>query len=330
MGQIQKYVQIYSNNELVPTNLLKRTAFKLTHLMKRSHTHTALALIAAACLAACSGTTELNPGLVSRLKNRGPVALSGDNPYLAANMFVASTAENSPVIRGFVKRKGAPTAVEIDQQIFSPMVLYFYYLKDREFYKLEEALGTWIIQGPSRIGADMLVDLAKSSKDLTGPPALIAEEENTSSSLTAPSSTPEITADTPEQPVSPDHLKQMADEREELYKSSFKSVAPRPKPNNPGQLGPNELATLQKAADGHPAELAPNGDLVHHVTYPGETLSAVSLWYTHDGGNAGRLARMNSIKDPDLLQPGDTVIIPAYLVKNGNRLTEQGLAAVKK
>ena len=299
---------------------------KVTHFMKGCHIALLFAAVAAG-LSACSGTTQLNSGLVSRLKNRGPVALSSDNPYLAANMFVASTMQKSPIISGFIKKKGAPTAVEIDHQLFAPMVLYFYYLKDREYYKLEESLGTWIIQGPNRIDASLAADLGRLSSGQTGEAALLTDEpESVVQNLSKP---PEILADTGPHPLpSPTtFLQQLADDQERLFKTTFKSVA-RPHHSTSFDLG--RILKLQKAAEGHPAERAPNGDLVHHVSWSGETLSAIALWYTHDRGNAPRLARINRIKKPDSLQIGDTVIIPAYLVKNGNRLTEDGLAEAKK
>ena len=70
-----------------------------------------------------------------------------------------------------------------------------------------------------------------------------------------------------------------------------------------------------------PAELTPRGDVVHHVTYPGETLSMIARWYTHDRANAGRLARINHLNNPDRLQIGDKIIVPSYLLKNKNRRT---------
>ena len=64
---------------------------------------------------------------------------------------------------------------------------------------------------------------------------------------------------------------------------------------------------------------------MHYVTFSGETLSILARWYTGDRSNAGKIARINRIADPDKLSTGDTIIIPAYLLRNKNRLTESGV-----
>ncbi|RIL09841.1 MAG: hypothetical protein DCC75_05645, partial [Proteobacteria bacterium] len=90
----------------------------------------------------------------------------------------------------------------------------------------------------------------------------------------------------------------------------------------------DESARIQELASkfsGQAAELSPKGDLVHYVTYPGETLSNIARWYTFERDNAARIARINDLKNPDQLSPGDTIVIPAYMLKNKVRLSEQAL-----
>jgi hypothetical protein len=79
-----------------------------------------------------------------------------------------------------------------------------------------------------------------------------------------------------------------------------------------------------------PAELSPKGDLVHYVTYPGETLYMIARWYTYDRENGPRLARINRLNNADRLALGDEIVVPAYMLKNKNRLSEEALKAYLK
>jgi len=72
----------------------------------------------------------------------------------------------------------------------------------------------------------------------------------------------------------------------------------------------------------HPAEITPKGDLVHYVTFPEETLLIITQWYTKDPSNVEAIARINGIKEQDHLTPGNSIIIPGYLVRNKNVLPE--------
>jgi len=98
--------------------------------------------------------------------------------------------------------------------------------------------------------------------------------------------------------------------------------------NNQQLLKTDNINNLRESAKGKPAETTPKGDIVHYVTYPGETLSMISRWYTDERENAGRIARINKLARPDKLELGDTVVIPSYLVKNKNRLTESAVKSL--
>ena len=56
-----------------------------------------------------------------------------------------------------------------------------------------------------------------------------------------------------------------------------------------------------------------------------ETLSLISRWYTKDPSNADKIARINSKNVKDSLLIGDKIIIPSYLIKNKNKLTQKAL-----
>jgi hypothetical protein len=65
-----------------------------------------------------------------------------------------------------------------------------------------------------------------------------------------------------------------------------------------------------------------NGSLVHTVTFPGENLSVVALWYTGGASNVGAIAKASGVKAAAPLKLGDNIVIPARLLR-----TRQGLSA---
>jgi hypothetical protein len=84
------------------------------------------------------------------------------------------------------------------------------------------------------------------------------------------------------------------------------------------QLSNKALELINKlvsSEDLSPAEETPRGDIVHYVTSPQETLSIIALWYSGEKENNERLGRINRIKG-ESLSPGDTLVIPRYMVKN--------------
>ena len=95
------------------------------------------------CLTACSPQLSLDNGLISRLNNRGPGALSPNNPFLAANLLISKEMEDSAELQGFIQHRGAPDALEVEKDIFTPLFLHFYYPENREQYSLEKIEETY-------------------------------------------------------------------------------------------------------------------------------------------------------------------------------------------
>jgi hypothetical protein len=61
---------------------------------------------------------------------------------------------------------------------------------------------------------------------------------------------------------------------------------------------------------------------VHTVKYPGETLPAISKWYTGDESNWEALAKANPYMDYGKMQAGTRVFIPENLLKTSDPLPE--------
>lgn len=304
-------------------------------------------------ITACSARRIVpHSGLIERLRDRGPVVLSTENPYLAANLMLSKEMELSSELRGFIKHRGAPAAIEVHKSAFGPLKMIFYYPENGECYELEDLDGTWIIRGPLLIERERMKEIASLTRNTKGQPRLALEDVNTPSTelqfgqvvkptpqvsvTVTPGKSQTLQDFTPSRsggPPSEDPFLAKLDAAERERSQAFKSPALPEYPKEgwkdpilPSKLSASEdqqfVLDLIQVTGVHPAELTPKGDLVHHVTYPGETLSMIARWYTFDRENAPRLARINRLANPDILRLGDEIVVPGYMLKNKNRLSE--------
>jgi hypothetical protein len=149
-------------------------------------------LISCTYLSACA---SFQPGLMTRdnLLNRGPVIVSRTNPYIASNILMAREVKLSPTLKGFLKIRGTPEAIEIRKNFFQPYVMFFYYSSQREQYVLEEVNDDWVIRGPEQIRGDSsqaLASLAPEKITTTEKPAEPLEKEVDLEDLMLPDSKP--------------------------------------------------------------------------------------------------------------------------------------------
>lgn len=265
-------------------------------------------------LLGCVQSPRLNHGLIGRLRDRGPVALSSDNPFLAANLLLTKEMERSPDLTGFIKHRGAPAALAVEHSSFSGLNLKLYYPENREYFNLEEIEDTWLINGPLPIPRNDMPEVARITRNQSQEPKLILPD-----SLQAPI---EKTSD------------QGLDVKDGSAFSSFTSTTVKPQlhgsPDSRRSDVSVELERMVTRTAKSPAELTPRGDLVHFVTYAGETLALLARWYTYDADNGAKIARINRLAKPDELKLGDQIVIPAYLLRNKQRLTEPGLKALQE
>ncbi|MCB0359013.1 MAG: LysM peptidoglycan-binding domain-containing protein, partial [Bdellovibrionales bacterium] len=68
-------------------------------------------------------------------------------------------------------------------------------------------------------------------------------------------------------------------------------------------------------------------DVLHTVTFRGETLYLIATWYTGTSKNAGRIAEINSITNPNAIRIGDVIRIPRYLLIRNDPLPRSRVAA---
>ena len=295
-------------------------------------------------LCACS-SFDLIPSdsLVQRLKGRGPVLVSPDNPYLAANLLLQQESKDSKELSGFLETKGLPSALSVSQDFFSPASLKFFYRENSEQYNLELLQGVWVIKGPGVIDDASAQDLLESSI-----PTRVAAIKPTALKVkVAAESTPRPSQKIEVQPKSSQDLVPLFDENDlnnndvQIAKSSQKTdknsrivipAEPEPEVSKPSEVveqkKPSPIDELISQFASSPAEATPRGDLVHYVTSEKETLKIVAKWYTKTSLTLSRIARANKLDPAATLSPGDQVVIPAELVKNKMSLPEEAIGSL--
>lgn len=241
--------------------------------------------------------------LLHELMKDGPVALSPDNPYVISNLFLGTEIQKSHILKGFVDYRGTPDAIQaaIDEEGRS--VVISYYLERSEQYTMIPHEDTWIIKGPKAIEAQALSamgNLQPSGSDapmeIKYPGEVSQASHDPENEIPLPASDAQIDKPTPRAPL-----------KEQKIIASKKT---RPAP------------AVSKKPVSAKIENSPSGDIIHHISYPGETLRLVSLWYTGTADNSERLARINSFSDPDVLTMGQLVRIPRYMLKRRDPLPE--------
>ena len=85
---------------------------------------------------------------------------------------------------------------------------------------------------------------------------------------------------------------------------------------------PEPRSASQRGRSAH-IRISSNGDLIHRVTFPGETVRILSAWYTGSIENVGRLSRINDIDNPDILYIEEEIRIPSYMVRQSEPLPEE-------
>jgi hypothetical protein len=288
-----------------------------------------LGLLAVSQSACSSGSSNY---LRKDLANTGPMILSRDNPYIASNLFVANECSESAFMDGFVKHRGAPDAIEVTDKYFKPFRVYFFYLQSREAYLFEEGSKEWIIRGPQRIPdevigrfGDVRSTAGKSAPLVnapTGPSSPVSPEEKENSVTetnlgVAPAPTPSVQLGSQYRKRKSATLRPTDMPPEDNYATEEPTTTPPILTKHGESAGRSALEPAAPAAlpsskaysDSFPT------DIVHQVTYPRETLRMIASWYTDSPENAARIARINGIENPNVLQLDQRVRIPGYLLK---------------
>lgn len=285
----------------------------------------------------CTKTATLRDTIMSHLRDKGPVDVVSDNPFLASSLLLSKEAESSPEMRGFIEHKGSPRAFEVRSAEGGKSTITFYYPDSREEYSFDKVDGAYIISGPFPIEAKKLGEVQNIKSAGSSQPAAARTPETSrtpeirqpspkkSSPTEAPSSKP-TTA--PTEPPAPQQSAPAGETRTGSAPPTGKDSLPALKTGPTPDQGAAIQEIIAKHGGANPAEITSKGDLVHFVTFQGETLSIIARWYTLDLINAPRIARINRLSEPNALKLGDQIIIPSYLVRNKSRLTAPGMQAL--
>lgn len=249
------------------------------------------------------------PELVASLSLEGMTVLSPDNPFVAANLLVTRLAQKSPEVKGFIDHEGVPLAVETVLKPSEPLEIRFFYDNPARLYSVSESGAVWIIQGPAPISSEQLSILKQRGAAL----AALGGEQRTSPQMPPPEVP--VQSEEPPRKVAASPLTEPSTSRTPAIEQQPPSLSTETQ----------KLKLLAEAHGGALAEITPRGDLVHYVTFPGETLRMIARWYTFEAENAARLARINKRSNPDQVAIGDTIVIPSYMLQNRSRLTEAAL-----
>jgi hypothetical protein len=264
------------------------TAFLLDGMSFKSIS-IACALFLAPVLTGCSGTTRSATGLYDRLNNRGPVLLSSDNPFLPANRLLSQELESSSEMRDFVAKRGSPAAIAVRNGILERTELSLFYPSESEVYTLVRKPSGWVVGAPEPLSDETLARL---------------EEELAVGGFSTSRPAGAVLKDGGQGDLDQEH--------------SARARFDGKWPSWPQQATSNSHSGGRQSAV---VRIARNGTLTHTVTFPGESLSVVAVWYTGAASNLYLISRANGIAPEQYLKLGEQVVIPAKIAKNKKPLT---------
>ncbi len=258
----------------------------------------------------------------SSLIDKGILPLSSDNAYLGSNLFIAEEAEKSVQLFQFLKGRGGPAAMELIEDGDETPTLYMYYPKDREVYAAELVLiknpdesqyREWLVRGPFGIERKDFRELSRlETSFISEPPFVIkgreirfrneVQRDVTTSVLIPAVPTP---VPTPKKIVK----KPTTTSGEVITQKGTNT----PTMEHLKPINSDQQAILQ--ARGF-AERGENGDLIHTVKDPNETIATLAEWYTGSNSHSEAIMKASGISAGSKLSVGTKIKIPASLVKN--------------
>jgi hypothetical protein len=272
-----------------------------------------LSLLACLSFSACSLYFGEGSDLIRLVDGQGPLVLSKTNQYLAANQLVALESSQSPVMKGFLKNKGNPTAISVETDYLGKITYNYYYPEDGTYYLIERNGDTYAIQGPARLPDSTAATLirtqeissATANNNWKAGNGALRGGENYGSGTSGLKETPLVENDIATSNLESDILSDLDSPVADISRDSD-----------------SVLARLKQRSDQPAAERTPKGDLVHYVSGDAETIEVIALWYTGDPANSEEIARTNEKAAGDVLNTGDSIIVPSYLVQHGFQLDE--------
>lgn len=280
------------------------------------------------------------------LGNKGILPLSGDNPYLGTNLFVAQQMEQSGFLFKFIQSKGGPRAIRLDEANWGRPILTLYYPESQESFVAEygpnENFNEWMIRGPYPLSRFDYRYLRQINPHLNQEPAFVifgqkwqfkpaSQWENNSVNQKpldwspSPLSRQARVSSGPTQVV-PEFIIPPAP-RKISHKKPIKKGGHTPDKEvpsaspTPGSQGlpfglPLNADQQAIALSRGFAERAANGDIIHTVKFDSESIKAIASWYTGSKVNEPKIIEVNKLTTPVQLKKGDRIKIPSALIVN--------------
>lgn len=272
-------------------------------------------VVAALAALACSTTSPH----IAPLLNQGLIPVSSDNPYVGSNLFLGKEMERSTYLYNFLRQRGAPQAIELRGPSEGSAEARLYYSGRREYYiatpSVDKATKTreWNIRGPYAVerenfrqvsllpATDRAVVEVFGRKEIFGQEAIALERKHISPAF--------VPTPTPVPTPRPRPIKKPT--------GQGGAAAATPTPATPMNFDQRALMEAKEFA-----ERAPNGDVVHTVKAPTETLTSISNWYSGSSDNTKKVAEKNNLPEDTKLTPGTKIFIPADIVTNAKTMKD--------
>jgi hypothetical protein len=282
-------------------------------------------LILPLCLVLLGCFSDKQPRQFEGISNQGILALSSFNSTLGPNEFFSAEMKRSEALRYFVKGRGAPHAIKVQDHKMRPTEMVLYYPREKSFYtaELDSTLihYDWIVRGPYKTRLFDEDALARTSLDLKSEPLLVIDGQT---KRVRPKPPPSFL---PEKPKVTPAVITLPTPKPTPAKPAVKKrpvVKPQPTPAKveatPAPFKPlnfDQMAILMSQGF---AERDTNGDVIHTVTKEGETISALAGWYAGDKKKANEVAKASNMSASEKLKVGDRVRIPYAIVKNTKQM----------
>lgn len=264
------------------------------HSLKQLTYHASLLLAVLSTfgfLLGCGMTRSLSPRdsselplMLEALEGKDPLMLSEENEHLAPNRLVFLLREESGALRGFFSQRGIPDAIRVVDTSGEASEIDLYYLSPDELFRIEQEKSVWVVLGPTQIQREFLIPLKRNIRK-----SIVSKQQ-----MTPPTETGE------EDYVGSEVSEAQVAERDIVHSSSLR----------------DEVLALANEPSTPQAEKNAKGDILHRVITRQENILVLSLWYTLNTETASTIARINGKDARAPLEPGDTIQIPSYLVKN--------------
>jgi hypothetical protein len=227
--------------------------------------------------------------------------------------------ERSTYLYNFLRQRGAPQAIELRGARENSVEARLYYSGRREYYIATPAIDKtsktkeWNIRGPYAVdrenfrqvsllpATDRAVVEVFGRKEIFGQEAIAFERKHISPAF--------VPTPTPVPTPRPRPIKKPS--------GQAGAAAATPTPSTPMNF---DQRALMEAKDF--AERAPNGDVIHTVKAPTETLTSIANWYSGSSDNTKKIAEKNNLPEDTKLTPGSKVFIPAEIVTNAKTMKD--------